>query len=450
MEHIRLAMLLSDWIVWSLVFIGFIFFMIARQNPRYRESFRYVLGQKLGMIALVILSFYVVIGLMDSIHLRIQNQTKSVLDLVLSPLGQNDEKTYSAPFATHLYTQDVVTLPNGKEIRSFAELKYSNDRHEIHQLIFYGLLDGLFSGAIIFAGLMILLSYRRQQNPIATLSRIFRGETDIAWREALISFGIIWILISIALRLSQHFHLLGTDKIGQDVFYQGIKSIHTGLLIGTLTTLFMLPFALIAGTLAGYFRGVTDDVIQYLYTTLSSIPGILLISASVLMLQIYIANHPALFPTLAQRADARLLALCFILGITSWANLCRLLRGETLKLRSLEFVQAAQSLGLKHSKIIFRHILPNVMHIILITLVLDFSGLVLAEAVLSYVGVGVDPSTLSWGNMINSSRLELARDPIVWWPLLSALIFMFVLVLSANIFADAVRDALDPHVSKRN
>jgi peptide/nickel transport system permease protein len=208
----------------------------------------------------------------------------------------------------------------------------------------------------------------------------------------------------------------------------------------------MLPFALIAGTLAGYFRGVTDDIIQYLYTTLSSIPGILLISASVLMLQIYIANHPSLFPTLAQRADARLLALCFILGITSWANLCRLLRGETLKLRSLEFVQAAQSLGVKHSKIIFRHILPNVMHIILITLVLDFSGLVLAEAVLSYVGVGVDPTTLSWGNMINSSRLELARDPIVWWPLLAALIFMFLLVLSANIFADAVRDALDPHL----
>lgn len=446
MDNFHLAMLLSDWIIWFLVLIAIIFFMIARKNPRYREPFRYLLSQKLGMMAFVILSFYALAGLMDSVHFRVANQTKSVLDLVLQPLGQNDEKTYSSPFATHLYTQDVVTLPNGKEIRSFAELKYSNDRHEVHILALYGFFDGLFSFALIFSALIIILSYRHQQNPLLSISKIFRGKTQIAWREALITFAIIWFIICIISRLSHHFHLLGTDKIGQDVMYQAIKSIRTGLLIGILTTLFMLPFALIAGTLAGYFRGVTDDIIQYLYTTLSSIPGILLISASVLMLQIYIANHPSLFPTLAQRADARLLALCFILGITSWANLCRLLRGETLKLRSLEFVQAAQSLGVKHSKIIFRHILPNVMHIILITLVLDFSGLVLAEAVLSYVGVGVDPTTLSWGNMINSSRLELARDPIVWWPLLAALIFMFLLVLSSNIFADAVRDALDPHL----
>ncbi len=447
MGNIHLNLLLSDWIVWILVLIAIIFFTIVRNNPRYREPMRFILSRKLGMIALVILSFYVVTGLMDSIHLRINQQTKSVLDLVLSPLGQNDEKTYSAPFAMHLYTQDVVTLPNGKEIRSFAELKYSNDRDEIRILVFYGVMDGIFSFTILFLGLIIIISYRKQQNPILTMSTIFQGKTEIAWREALITFAVCWFIICVATRLSHHFHLLGTDKIGQDVFYQGIKSIRTGLLIGTLTTLFMLPFALIFGALAGYFRGTTDDVIQYLYTTLSSIPGILLISASVLMLQIFISNHPSLFPTLAQRADARLLALCFILGITSWANLCRLLRGETLKLRSLEFVQAAQSLGVRHSKIILKHILPNVMHIVLITLVLDFSGLVLAEAVLSYVGVGVDPTTLSWGNMINSSRLELARDPIVWWPLLAALIFMFLLVLSANLFADAVRDAFDPHLS---
>jgi peptide/nickel transport system permease protein len=112
-------------------------------------------------------------------------------------------------------------------------------------------------------------------------------------------------------------------------------------------------------------------------------------------------------------------------------------------------VQAARSLGVSQLKIISRHIIPNVMHIVLITLVLDFSGLVLAEAVLSYVGVGVDPTTLSWGNMINSSRLELARDPIVWWPLCAALIFMFLLVLSANLFADAVRDAFDPHLVRK-
>lgn len=449
MAHYQIDLLLSDWIVWILVFSAIIFFIFTRKNPRSRGAWHYVLSRKLGMISLVILSFYVFTGLMDSIHLRYHQQTKSVLDFMLQPLGQNDEKTYSAPLANHLYTQDVVTLADGKEIRSFAELKYSDDKQEVEMLIFYGFLDGFFLFLLFFAALLMIISYRQNQNPSTTIRKIFRGQTQIAWREGLITFGILLFLICIALRISHHFHLLGTDKIGQDVFYQTLKSIRTGLLIGTLTTLFMLPFALILGALAGYFRGVVDDVIQYAYTTLSSIPGILLITASVLMLQIYIANHPTLFPTLAQRADARLLALCFILGITSWANLCRLLRGETLKLRNLEFVQAARSLGVGRFKIIGRHIFPNVMHIVLITLVLDFSGLVLAEAVLSYVGVGVDPTTFSWGNMINSSRLELARDPLVWWPLLAALLFMFLLVLSANLFADVVRDALDPHLSKK-
>jgi peptide/nickel transport system permease protein len=88
------------------------------------------------------------------------------------------------------------------------------------------------------------------------------------------------------------------------------------------------------------------------------------------------------------------------------------------------------------------------MHIVLISVVLDFSGLVLAEAVLSYVGVGVDPSMNSWGNMINSARLEMAREPMVWWPLLAAFVFMFVLVLAANLFSDVVRDAFDPRLRK--
>ncbi len=90
--------------------------------------------------------------------------------------------------------------------------------------------------------------------------------------------------------------------------------------------------------------------------------------------------------------------------------------------------------------------MPNFMHIVLITVALDFSGLVLAEAVLSYINIGVDPTMESWGNMINSARLELAREPMVWWSLLAAFVFMFVLVLAANIFADAVRDAFDPRL----
>ena len=243
-------------------------------------------------------------------------------------------------------------------------------------------------------------------------------------------------------------HVFGTDKVGQDVLYLTLKSIRTGLLIGTLTTLIMLPAAIFLGLLAGYAGGWIDDVIQYLYTTLNSIPGVLLIAAAVLMMQVVIDTHPDWFATSAERADARLLALCAILGITSWTGLCRLLRGETLKLRELEYVQAARSLGVSGARILWRHILPNVMHIVMIAIVMDFSGLVLAEAVLSYVGIGVDPNTISFGSMINTARMELAREPMVWWSLAAAFVFLFGLVLSANLFADVVRDAFDPRSAR--
>jgi peptide/nickel transport system permease protein len=173
---------------------------------------------------------------------------------------------------------------------------------------------------------------------------------------------------------------------------------------------------------------------------------VLLIAAAVLMMQVLIDTHPQWFATAAERADLRLLALCFILGVTSWTGLCRLLRGETLKLRELEYIQAAQAFGVSDLRIIARHILPNLMHIVIIALVMDFSSLVLAEAVLSYVGIGVDPTMISFGTMINNARMELAREPMVWWSLAAAFVFMFILVLAANLFADAVRDAFDPRL----
>jgi peptide/nickel transport system permease protein len=164
------------------------------------------------------------------------------------------------------------------------------------------------------------------------------------------------------------------------------------------------------------------------------------------MVQVFLNLHPDFAPTSAERADLRLIALCAILGFTGWIGLARLLRGEALKLRELEYIQAAHAFGVRDAHIISRHILPNVMHIVLISLVMDFSGLVLAEAVLSYVGVGVDPSMISFGTMINQARLEMSREPVVWWALAAAFVFMFVLVLAANLFADAVRDAFDPRV----
>ena len=115
-----------------------------------------------------------------------------------------------------------------------------------------------------------------------------------------------------------------------------------------------------------------------------------------------------------------------------------------MKLRELEYIQAAEAFGVSRLRILFAHIAPNLMHLVLINCVMQFSGFILSEAVLSYVGVGVDANTASFGVMINASRDELAATPVVWWTLASAFLFMFSLVISANMLADAVRDAFDP------
>jgi peptide/nickel transport system permease protein len=446
-----LSLLISDYLIWGLFLVTLVAILYMRRYPHLREPWQQVMRHSLGVSAFVVLCCFASIGLLDSIHVTVSYpheryvtpQTKSVLDLMMSPLGSHDEKTYSAPFALHLY---------GKEAGLYPRLRYAGGmithRAERNRDIIRRVWSASAVALLSFLGLLglLILYLSRQHNErfYAYACRMYRRQTRVAWPAVCSTFFLLWWLFILAWSLSAHYHIFGTDKVGKDVFYEVVKSIRTGLLIGTLTTMFMLPFALLLGMLAGYFRGWVDDVIQYLYTTLSSIPGVLLISAAILVMQVYISHHPALFPTLMARADARLLALCFILGLTGWAGLCRLLRAETLKLRQLEYIQAARALGVKRMMILLRHIMPNVMHIVLITVVLDFSGLVLAEAVLSYVGVGVDPTTYSWGNIINSSRLELAREPVVWWPLLAALLFMFVLVLAANLFSDAVRDALDP------
>ena len=178
-----------------------------------------------------------------------------------------------------------------------------------------------------------------------------------------------------------------------------------------------------------------------------SVPNILLIAALVLMVQVFLDKNPDLFETGVERSDLKVFLLCAILGVTGWSTLCRLVRAETMKLRELEFVQAATAFGVPTARILGRHIVPNVMHLVLITSVLMFSDLILYEAVLTYVGVGVDPSTSSFGGMINLARTEMSRDPVVWWSFAAAFGFMVTLVLATNLFADGVRDAFDPRAA---
>ncbi|MDR2093346.1 MAG: ABC transporter permease [Azoarcus sp.] len=466
--NVQPVLLLTDLLVFALILVALALAVRARNHAPSRDAWRRVGRRPAAMGAAVILLVFAVIGFLDSLHYReplppapgeaaaaqprYSAEVLSVLDALLAPLRLQTEKTYSAPFARQLFQRETIEQPGGGQARIHPRLVYGA-RHlqpedsllaDIARRLAWTPLVALAASGLLLLALAAPGARRHPGGLRAAMRRILSGRGTLAWRAVLVVAFLLALLIAAGIALAPHYHILGTDKVGQDVLYLSLKSVRTGLVIGTLTTLIMLPFAISLGIAAGYMGGWVDDAVQYLYTVLNAIPSVLLIAASVLMMQVAIDTHPQWFDTAAQRADARLLALCAILGITSWTGLCRLLRGETLKLRELDYVQAARAFGASTAAILQRHILPNVMHIVLINVVLDFSGLVLAEAVLSYVGIGVDPGTISFGSMINMARTELAREPIVWWSLTSAFIFMFVLVLSANLLADAVRDAFDP------
>jgi len=450
--------LLTDIFFYMIVISIILYVNYVRKTPDIRETWSYVFRNKTGIISSVVLFFFISTALLDSIHFKEKlydteadkyvytSEIKSLLDIILLPIHKNSEKSYSSPFSSHLYSKETVKFTNNKDIRIYPDLLYKGNHNKYSDDNTYNIfITGSISviKILVLSFFIYIIIFRREifKNN-SFLDPLIRNKVFFT---SLFSMSLITILLY---DLGSQYYILGTDKVGEDVLYKSIKSIRTGILIGTLTTIVMLPFAIFLGIFAGYIGGIVDDFIQYIYTTLNSIPSVLLIASAILMLQVYMANNPLEFENIYERADLRLFFLCMILGLTSWTGLCRLLRGESMKLREVEYVQASQTFGLNKFSIIIRHIVPNIMHIVIITVVLDFSALVLAEAVLSYVNIGVDPTTYSWGNMINAARLEMSREPVVWWSLFSAFLFMFVLVLFANLFSDVVRDAFDPRANK--
>ena len=428
----NLTFLWTDIMVWILVFSLFLWARVVLRSPQVKRQWRAIFKSSVAMVSALVLLVYLLFALADSVHFHKAKSSEmvSLLDMAFEHRLSNTERTYSAPFATVEYTKSIVSK-DGVSKQVNLPLKYVNEVDIVNKS-FLAILLGVVISIVLVGSHMI---WRKRR---------FEVKGEFSWNTAYLTVSVMVLVFTWLYMLSFDYHVLGTDKVGGDVLYQSLKSIRTGVLIGILTTLVTLPLAIFLGISAGLFRGWIDDLIQYIYTTLNSIPGVLLIAAAVLLMQVIMDNNPQWFETTQERSDVRLLFLVLILGITSWTGLCRLLRAETLKISQVEFVTAAKAFGVSKMGIIRKHIIPNLMHIILISIVLDFSGLVLTEAVLSYVGVGVDPTMHSWGNMINQARLEMAREPMVWWSLFSAFVFMFVLVLAANLFSDRIQTVLDP------
>lgn len=218
-------------------------------------------------------------------------------------------------------------------------------------------------------------------------------------------------------------HWFGTDIFGRSVLTKVIRGTQVAMSVGLATSLIAIPIGVFLGAIAGYFGGWVDDMITWLYTTFSSIPNIMLLISITMIL------------------GKGLFAVYVALGATSWVTLCRLIRGEVMKHKEREYVQAAGAIGGGHMRKLFLHILPNVTHIVIINTSLQFQVAIKSEVILSYLGLGVQGEP-SWGTMIDDAKLELARG--VWWQLAGATLAMFLVVLAFNLLGDALRDALDP------
>ncbi|MET0332751.1 MAG: ABC transporter permease [Rhizobacter sp.] len=461
----KFVFLWTDVALYALFITLLVYVWHVRRTPSLQANWKKVMHDPAALSAGVLLLLFGSVTALDSVHFRraltpaaggtaqvyYDTRTTSLLDVVLARQIEMRETTYSAPLAFVGISKESVEV-GGKTVREYPRLKFGgahlrDPAKEWASDIGGRTTFGLLCGGLVFVGLLFATAVvlRRAHGGIGQALRdIATDNTHYPLRATAATLLVVCLLGGVVVALMGHYHVFGTDRTGNSVLYQALKSVRTAFVIGSLATLATLPLAVALGILAGYFKGWVDEVIQYLYTLLSSVPNVLLIAACVLMVQVFLDKNPEMFETGAERSDLKVLLLCIVLGVTGWATLCRLVRGETLKLRELDYVQAATAFGVSDTRIMVRHILPNVMHLVLITTVLGFSELILYEAVLTYVGVGVDPGTSSFGGMINLARSEMNREPTVWWSFAAAFGFMVTLVLAANLFADGVRDAFDP------
>ncbi len=227
-------------------------------------------------------------------------------------------------------------------------------------------------------------------------------------------------------------YLFGTDGRGRDVFARIVHGGKTTMTIGAVAVVVSSVIAILVGCISGYFGGALDTLLMRVTEIFSSIP---FLPFAMLLSQI-IKNY-----NLSE--NTRIFIIMLILGALSWTGLARILRGQVLAEREKEFVTAARAMGVKEWKIAFRHVLPNVISVILVSMTLDFAGCLLTESSLSYLGFGVQQPRPTWGNMLSGSNNSTVIQNY-WWQWLFPALFLSVAIVCINVIGDALRDALDP------
>ncbi len=216
----------------------------------------------------------------------------------------------------------------------------------------------------------------------------------------------------------------GGDRLGRDVLAKATKGAQVSILVGVSAALLATFIGTLLGAIAGFFGGRAGDFLEWLYNVFTAIPGILLIFA-----------FAAVFP----RGVG---SVVLILGLAGWTGIYRLVRAEFIKHAVRDYVRSAEAIGARTSSRMFRHILPNVSHVVLVQLSIHVVGFIKSEVILSYLGLGVGVDQVSWGTMLAEAQSQLILGQ--WWQLAAATLFMAVFVTAFSLMTDALRDALDP------
>ncbi|MBI4766462.1 MAG: ABC transporter permease, partial [Deltaproteobacteria bacterium] len=266
----------TDALIAVLLLAGLVYGWTVFKHEHLRAPWKRVIRHSSGLVSMIVLAVFLAIGLFDTLHFRPVLETPkngqrvyavevlSLLDWMVGRLRQHTEKTYSAPLATHLFSKETVELPDGRQVRTFPRLVYGgahlknpdqDQEGDIAKQGVFGLVLALGLWCLTVIVFIGILARRREIGWSSGLKGLFRGQEEIPWNAALWTLLGLFLLAGPTAVLSLKYHVFGTDKVGQDVLYLALKSIRTGLVIGTLTTLVMLPFAVLLGIMAGYFQG---------------------------------------------------------------------------------------------------------------------------------------------------------------------------------------------------
>ena len=236
--------------------------------------------------------------------------------------------------------------------------------------------------------------------------------------------------------------LAGTDRQGRSIAFRAVYSIKTATQIGMVTALFSIVVGAILGGAAGFFGGIIDHAVVWLYSTLSSIPYIIWL----IVIAFVFRESSWEVPLLGKPVSQTLIPVYIAFSVTLWVGTCRVIRGEAMKIKNLDYIQSAVSIGAGPIRILLKHVLPNVMYLLFINFSLAFVAAIKGEVILSYLGLGVPGGQPSWGVMIRDSKEDVVLG--VFWELGAATLMMFILVYAFNILSDALQDAFDPkHVA---